>query len=336
MFISKKFSVSVLAAFFLIASVVKAPEANAWTSATTSVSVFGGGGDEESASTAVDASGNVYTAGYFQGIVDFDPGAGVTNLTSAGGYDVFISKLNSTGDLVWAKSFGGTGTDFGYEIAVDNSGNVYTTGSFQETVDFDPGAGVANLVSAGGWDGFILKVNSFGESSLSTNSYIVTAAMTPANGGSVLSTNNNDGTWGLVATANPGYVFTSWGCSDSQTPTSTTLATTTITPSANTTCTATFTLIAAVKIKELSPEKGSIRGGTLVTIKGTGFSNSATVSVDGVLVTPISPTGSTKIVIRTPAHAKGTVSIVVTNPDTGSSRYNFTYVKDDEKGKGKS
>jgi hypothetical protein len=59
-------------------------------------------------SLEVDSSGNVYTTGIFSGTADFDPGTGVSNLTSAGGDDVFISKLNSDGSLAWAKSWGGT------------------------------------------------------------------------------------------------------------------------------------------------------------------------------------------------------------------------------------
>ena len=51
-------------------------------------------------------------------------------------------------DWLWAKSFGGTSSDFAESIAVDASGNVYTTGSFEGTVDFDPGAGTFYLTSA--------------------------------------------------------------------------------------------------------------------------------------------------------------------------------------------
>ena len=79
---------------------------------------------------AVDSSGNVYTTGYFAGTADFDPGAGTTNLTANGSSDVFVSKLDSSGDLVWAKSFGDTSVDYCYSVAVDSSGNVYTTGTF--------------------------------------------------------------------------------------------------------------------------------------------------------------------------------------------------------------
>ena len=96
-----------------------------------------------------------------------------------------------------------------------------------------------------------------------------------------------------------------------------------------------MTPIGAVSITSISPKKGSIKGGTEVTITGVGFSSSATVKVDGVTATIIKRTGSTKIIIRTPKHAKGVVSIVVTNPDTGFATVNgFTYtVEDDSKSK---
>jgi hypothetical protein len=111
---------------------------------------------------ANDNSNNVYVAGYYQGTVDFDPGTGVSNLTSAGGYDVFIVKLDPSGNFVWAKSVGGTSGDRGFGIASDNSGNVYITGRFGGTVDFDPNAGTFNL-TATGTDAFVLKLNTNGD-----------------------------------------------------------------------------------------------------------------------------------------------------------------------------
>ncbi len=51
--------------------------------------------------------------------------------------------------LTWIKQLGGTSADFGYSIAVDSAGNVYATGSFEGTADFDPGTGIYNLTSAG-------------------------------------------------------------------------------------------------------------------------------------------------------------------------------------------
>ena len=58
-----------------------------------------------------------------------------------------VSVEAADGDFVWAKAIGGTGNDRGQAIAVDDVGNVYTTGSFKDTVDFDPGPGIFNLIS---------------------------------------------------------------------------------------------------------------------------------------------------------------------------------------------
>jgi hypothetical protein len=120
---------------------------------------MGGTGYDYGYGIAVDASGNVYTTGSFEGTADFDPGSGVSNLTSAGDNDVFVRKLDASGNFLWARSMGGTGSDRGGGIAVDASGIVYTTGWFSSTVDFDPGAGTVNLTSAGARDIFVQKLS---------------------------------------------------------------------------------------------------------------------------------------------------------------------------------
>lgn len=122
------------------------------------------GGYDSGWSIAVDSNGNVYTTGYFGGIVDFDPGVGTFNLTSAGGRDIFISKLDPSGGFIWAKRFGGATDDKGSGITVDKYGNVYTIGDFYGTVDFEPGVGIYNLSAAGsaGSDVFISKLNAAG------------------------------------------------------------------------------------------------------------------------------------------------------------------------------
>jgi gliding motility-associated-like protein len=98
-------------------------------------------------SIALDSEGNVYTAGVFSGTADFDPGPGSSTLSSEGGSDVFVTKFDNSGNLLWAKSFGGVNDDLAAEgdIAVDASGNVLITGYFSGMVDFDPGAGTVNL-----------------------------------------------------------------------------------------------------------------------------------------------------------------------------------------------
>ena len=138
----------------------------AWSPTTPEIAVakFGGTLTDQSDSIVVDSSGNVYTTGRFNGTADFDPGPGTANLVSSGSTDVFVSKLNSAGELVWVKQLGGTSIagDFSESVAVDSSGNVYTTGWFNGTADFDPGAGTANLVSAGNSDVFVSKLDSTG------------------------------------------------------------------------------------------------------------------------------------------------------------------------------
>ncbi len=102
----------------------------------------------EGRSIVVDANGNVYTTGYFAGTVDFDPGASVFTMTSFGSIDIFISKLDASGNFVWAKQMGGTGGDDGLSIAVSSTGNVYTTGRISGTADFDPGPSTVNLTGS--------------------------------------------------------------------------------------------------------------------------------------------------------------------------------------------
>jgi len=108
---------------------------------------------------AVDAAGSVYTTGLLVGTADFDPGPGMFELTSAGATDIFVSKLDTNGDFVWARVMGGLGDNEGSAIAVDGAGNVYTTGSFSTTADFDPGVGTFNLTSAGTKDIFVVKLS---------------------------------------------------------------------------------------------------------------------------------------------------------------------------------
>lgn len=114
-------------------------------------------------SIKLDAANNVYTTGYFNGTADFDPGPAVFNLTSSGfNDDIFVSKLDSSGNFIWAKAMGGSSYDVGLSIALDSSGNAYTTGYFEGTADFDPGAGIVNLTPTGTHDIFISKLDSSG------------------------------------------------------------------------------------------------------------------------------------------------------------------------------
>lgn len=90
-------------------------------------------------SLKLDANGNVYITGGYLGTCDFDPGAGVYNLSSNGGFvDFFILKLTTNGDFVWAAGFGGDdGLDAARAIELDNQDNLYVTGNYKGAADFD-------------------------------------------------------------------------------------------------------------------------------------------------------------------------------------------------------
>ncbi len=110
-----------------------------------------------------DLEGNVYLTGEYESTIDFDPGAEDLNLTSKGGKDIFVQKLDIDGDLVWIKSFGSEYDDLSRSIIIDNFSNVYLTGHFKNIIDFDPSENEFLLESNGAGDGFILKLNSDGE-----------------------------------------------------------------------------------------------------------------------------------------------------------------------------
>jgi hypothetical protein len=87
---------------------------------------------------AVDSYGNVYVTGYFQYTADFDAGPAVANHTAVDDDDVFMLKLNQDGVYQWSKTIGGSSDDRAKEICLDSAGNIFISGYFKDTVDFDP------------------------------------------------------------------------------------------------------------------------------------------------------------------------------------------------------
>jgi hypothetical protein len=134
---------------------------------------IGAGFEDFIQSVAVDSNNDIYVNGTYTTTVDFDPSAGVYNLTAnpaSNPYynDGFIVKLSSSGSFVWAKSvLSTTFIDFPYDLQIDANNNVYTIGVFQELgnapVDFDPGVGIYNLVGGVGSSCYFLKLNQNGD-----------------------------------------------------------------------------------------------------------------------------------------------------------------------------
>jgi hypothetical protein len=122
---------------------------------------FGGTGYDEVLAIAVDGSGNMYVTGGFDGTIDIDLGTGTTSYT-ADGSDIYVSKFDNVGNLVWGGQMGGPGSEFGKAIGVDGSGNVYMTGKFTGTVDFDPGSGGTSYTADGFSDAFLTRLDANG------------------------------------------------------------------------------------------------------------------------------------------------------------------------------
>lgn len=108
----------------------------------------------------VDDDGNIYVAGDFGGTVDFDPSASIYNLTALNQADAFVLKLDPTGNFIWAKQFSGHNYENGRNITLDGVGNVYISGTFYDTTDFDPGPGNYTLDGPGA---FFVKLNPDGD-----------------------------------------------------------------------------------------------------------------------------------------------------------------------------
>ncbi|MBU2520586.1 MAG: SBBP repeat-containing protein [Nanoarchaeota archaeon] len=126
--------------------------------------IWGGSDYDFGEEVAVDELGNIYVAGHFNSnTADFDPGPGSDEQTCNGGSDVYLSKFDSDGHFLWALTWGGKEEDRMGGIATDFSGNVYVTGHFQATVDFDPGPGSDEHAANAYRAAFLSKFDSNGD-----------------------------------------------------------------------------------------------------------------------------------------------------------------------------
>ncbi|HPA72932.1 MAG TPA: SBBP repeat-containing protein, partial [Spirochaetota bacterium] len=125
---------------------------------------IGGSGYEYPRALTVDNNGNIYMGGNFQNTVNFSSDWGGTDSKSSnGGFDIFITKINANGTYGWTKTMGSNIDETSRAIAVDNNGNIYMCGYFQNTVDFGSEWGISDSKSSdGGFDIFIMKINSDG------------------------------------------------------------------------------------------------------------------------------------------------------------------------------
>ena len=81
----------------------------------------------------LDSLGSIYITGSFEGGINFGP----QTLTSLGNEDIFVAKFSPSGDFLWAKSAGGSGSENSSKLVLDKNANIYITGYFSGLMTFD-------------------------------------------------------------------------------------------------------------------------------------------------------------------------------------------------------
>ncbi|HDS30952.1 MAG TPA: hypothetical protein ENN67_07920, partial [Firmicutes bacterium] len=112
---------------------------------------------------AVDKFNNVYIAGKYNGLTDFNPGPEVENYNTNGMYDIYVSQYTVCGEYLWTRVFGGPGTENCRSASVDFDGNVYLSGYFSDTVDFNPDPDESDIRNAANGDAFLVKFDADGD-----------------------------------------------------------------------------------------------------------------------------------------------------------------------------
>ncbi|MDI1234140.1 MAG: SBBP repeat-containing protein [bacterium] len=109
----------------------------------------------------IDATGNAYITGFYRGTISF----GGQNITGTSGlaYDVYIAKCNGSGNFAWVNKSIGPGNPTC--ISLDNFGNVFVSGNFNQPIQF----GANTLTGAGNNDIFITELNQAGNFIWSTS-----------------------------------------------------------------------------------------------------------------------------------------------------------------------
>jgi hypothetical protein len=122
---------------------------------------LGAGNNDVGQAITVDSKDNVYITGFFVDTIDLDPSSSNAQFISNGYTEIFLAKYDPNGNYKWGHTIGGRSSDVGYGIATDSSNNVWVTGYFRSTVDFDPGIGTTSL-TARNYDAFITKYDQYG------------------------------------------------------------------------------------------------------------------------------------------------------------------------------
>lgn len=124
---------------------------------------LGGNDNEQPFRLELDENDNIYITGIFKSNIDLDPGSATAFHTVKGDADIFVAKYDFRGKYVWSKTFGGTGYDQGRDIELMDTSFVFISGTFESSMDANPGNGVNNIYSTGTNDAFLTQLKSNGD-----------------------------------------------------------------------------------------------------------------------------------------------------------------------------
>ncbi|MFZ1369472.1 MAG: hypothetical protein WAR78_03770, partial [Ferruginibacter sp.] len=158
-----KLLLSCIILFLFVSSTQAQLPAFKWAKPFETITYYASGNNGRT--IGVDDAGNVYSSGRFEYTLDMDPGPGVFLLTATGSYNsgFYISKLDSSGNFVWAKQIPALLEFSTLELKVDHLGNVYIATDSRSVADLDPGPGVFTITPTGFRDVIIVKLNSNGD-----------------------------------------------------------------------------------------------------------------------------------------------------------------------------
>lgn len=126
------------------------------------IKTIGGNSKEIASAIAIDSKGNRYIAGYFHGTLSFNNDTITHTSKTPNKSDIFITKIDQNDRYRWTKVIGGDWNDHPEAIAIDHNDNIYLTGSYSGTVDFNFGKGEDIHRSKGSFDIFLTKINADG------------------------------------------------------------------------------------------------------------------------------------------------------------------------------
>lgn len=118
---------------------------------------FGGNQNDNAQRISPGPAGSIFVVGNFIGPATISS----TTLDGYGFQDVYLARYSATGQLIWAKAIGGSGTDQVSAVETDLQGNIWVSGRFTGSIDLDPSEGSTLITSApaNALDGFLAKFN---------------------------------------------------------------------------------------------------------------------------------------------------------------------------------